>query len=329
MARHLVLAVVVALVLVSVAPQANGAAGTPITTCGQFVHTNAFLTGDLNCAGNPAYGVLAGASGITIDLRGFTIRGNASIQSAGVNAQFGYGAVTIKNGTLRNFEYGVYGGGDKFSVSNVDVSGSTHGGMWLFGDGIKIQSVTASGTGGTGIDIRGDAAVIQASSASHNAQAGFWVEGDGAKIQSSAASGNSAQGMYVAGNGTIIQSSSADGNGTEPLGFYRIGINVVGNAASIQKTTASGNPFEGMLVVGAQATIKSSIVVGNGRDGILVQGDAAKLNGNRADANGFAGNTSDGYGIGVANTGFTTPPLGTNAGQGNDDQSECYPANLC
>ena len=37
----------VAVVLVAVAPEANSAAGTPITSCGQVVTTNAFLTGDL------------------------------------------------------------------------------------------------------------------------------------------------------------------------------------------------------------------------------------------------------------------------------------------
>ena len=61
-----------AFVLVAAAPEAQ-AAGTPITQCGQTVTTNAVLTQNLVCAGD---GVIVGASGITIDLKGFRLRGD-------------------------------------------------------------------------------------------------------------------------------------------------------------------------------------------------------------------------------------------------------------
>src|SRR5262245_1073029 len=111
-AHRIVLAVLVALVLVTAAPQANGAAGTPITSCGQTVTTNAYLAQDLDCG---AYGVIAGASGITIDLKGFTLRGtNDGFHTGIYNGDFD--KVTIKNGVIRNFYVGVLavGGADSF-----------------------------------------------------------------------------------------------------------------------------------------------------------------------------------------------------------------------
>lgn len=77
--RLLLIAVGVA-VLVAVAPEAQGKGGTPITACLQTVTTNAVLTHDLYCPGSS--GILVGASGITIDLKGFVIRGTASAPTA-------------------------------------------------------------------------------------------------------------------------------------------------------------------------------------------------------------------------------------------------------
>ena len=55
------------MLIVVVAPEATGKGGTLITTCGQTVTTSAVLTQDLVCT---VSGVIVGASGITIDLKG-------------------------------------------------------------------------------------------------------------------------------------------------------------------------------------------------------------------------------------------------------------------
>src|SRR5262245_22241049 len=75
-ARKCVPAVFVAVVLESSAPDGTATAGTAITACGQIVTTDAYLTHDLDCSTTGLDGVHAGASGITIDLKGFTIRGD-------------------------------------------------------------------------------------------------------------------------------------------------------------------------------------------------------------------------------------------------------------
>jgi hypothetical protein len=110
------LAPVVALVLVTVAPEANGGGGVAITACGQVVAANAVLTQDLVCTGD---GIVVGASGITIDLKGFTIRGDRDVGDYGIDDSAGYDNITIKNGLVRNFYLGVdaEGAADSVSVS--------------------------------------------------------------------------------------------------------------------------------------------------------------------------------------------------------------------
>jgi hypothetical protein len=161
------LAAVVVLVLVVVAPEATGGGGTPITSCGQTVTTNAVLTQDLVCAGSS--GVIVGASEITIDLKGFTLRGDGSGSHYGIdNSVGGFDGLTVKNGVIVNFNDGVHAGGgaDNVSVSGVLVSGHTTG-IYIEGDFARVKSVSAFGNA-DGVAVSGDMASISSSNASGN-----------------------------------------------------------------------------------------------------------------------------------------------------------------
>ena len=190
------LAAVVALVLVTVAaPQANGGGGTAITTCGQTVTTNAVLTQDLVCTGS---GVMVGASGITIDLKGFTLRGDRGLGETGIDDSAGYVRVTMKNGVVRNFGYGVLASSsvnpsnipDDVTVSNLLASGYRSSALFIGGARASVKSSAAFGNNNVGIFISGNFARIQASTTSGNDQGGIQIDGSGARIQSSTASGN-------------------------------------------------------------------------------------------------------------------------------------------
>jgi hypothetical protein len=242
-----------AVIALLAAGSGSGSSSTPITTCGQTVTTNAVLTQNLFCTGS---GVIVGAAGITVDLHGFRIRGDRSAGHYGVDATFGYDDVTIKNGTLINFNYGVFA----FNADHVSISG-----------------LVVSGSTGYGIDVTGDEPSIKSSTSSGNAGFGFFLDGA---------------------------------------------------VPSVTSAVASGNGYAGIQAYGA-ASIKSSTASGNGGDGIAVVGNAARLRANSANGNGFAGNASDGFGLGVVVSGYTTAPLGTNVAHGNDDPSDCSPASLC
>lgn len=264
-----------AVVASAAASQGHAGGATQITACGQVVTTSAFLTQDLYCPSSP--GVVVGADGITIDLNEFTLRGDGSVGRYGI-ADNGWDRVTIKNGVVRNFYYGVFAnnGADTISISNVAVSGSANDGIFVTGASVSVKSSTASANAGAGIDVSGASAKIQ--------------------------------------------SSTAFGNGD--------GINVFGASASVKSSIASGNSGYG-IVVHDFALVQSSTASGNGIDGIFVLGDAAVIKNNRVEANGFAGGASDLDGLGIDATSYTTAPVGTNVGRGNDDPAECNPAYLC
>ena len=102
-----------------------------------------------------------GASGITIDLKGFTLRGDGSGLDHGIDDKVGgFDGLTVKNGVIVNFVDGIHAGGDvggdadHVSVSEVVVSGNTAG-ISIEGDFATVQSVSASGNG-DGVYVDGD-----------------------------------------------------------------------------------------------------------------------------------------------------------------------------
>jgi hypothetical protein len=291
--------VLVAAVVVLAAPGAgSGSSGTAIDHCAQTVTTNAFLTQDLSCTGD---GVIVGAAKITIDLRGFTLRGDGGAPDRGI-VDDGFDGVKVQNGVVRNFGFGLaLDGVDDASVTNVVVSG-TDTGIYVDGDSASIKSSTATGNGSTGIQILGASASIMSSTASGNLVSGFDVEGASASIKSSTASGNGNDGFFIIGG--------SDG-------------------ASVASSTAVANGDSGFEVYGDSVSIKSSVASGNVTRGIFLQGDSPQVTGNQTDANGFKTGGSDDVGLGINVNGFTTPPRGKNAARGNDNAAECTPASLC
>jgi hypothetical protein len=293
------LGILFAAFVVLAAPGAgSGSSGTAISSCGQTVTTNAFLTQDLSCTGD---GVTVGAPKITIDLRGFTLRGDGGAPDSGV-VDDGFDSVKVQNGVMRNFGFGVaVDGADKVNVANVVVSGSNFG-IYVNGDSASITSSTASGNGFTGIQVIGASASIASSTASGNLVYGFDIEGVSASIKSSTASGNGNSGFFIHG---------------------------VSDSASVASSTASANGISGFEVYGDSVSIKSSVASANVTRGIFVQGDGAEVTGNRTDANGFKTGESDDIGLGINVNGFTTPPRGKNVARGNDNAGECTPDWLC
>ncbi len=185
-----------ALVFVAAASEGQAKGGSPITACGQVVTTSAFLTRSLDCAGSP--GVVVGASGITIDLKGFTLRGDGSFHF-GIDDDGGFDRVTIKSGVLRNFQRGLdaANGADRLALSSVVVSGNNGLGLYLSGDFDSVRSSTVTGNGGGGITVAGNSASIVSSTVVGNGSAGIFVLGDSVAISSTAALANRIQGILV------------------------------------------------------------------------------------------------------------------------------------
>ena len=201
-----------AVVSTVLAPLGHARGETPITTCGQVVRTNALLTRDLSCAGRA--GVVVGASGITINLNGFTVHGDRSSGRYGIDDLNGFDRVTVENGVVRNFDYGLVGfGANRLVVSGLVVSGNTSGGIFVVGSTPQIQSSKALRNGEDGIYVLGTWATVQSSTGSANAGSGIYVSGAFSRIRSSTASDNDSDGIVVAGNAARLEHNRTEANG--------------------------------------------------------------------------------------------------------------------
>jgi hypothetical protein len=86
--------------------------------CGQTITQSTTLTADQSCTGD---GLIVGSDGVTIDLGGFTISGDRDTDDVGIDVgEFSH--VTIRNGTVENFNIGirVLGGAvEALKITNV------------------------------------------------------------------------------------------------------------------------------------------------------------------------------------------------------------------
>jgi Periplasmic copper-binding protein (NosD) len=241
MLRRTTLVTLAVALLVAVAPEAQGKAVVQITSCGQTVTTDAVLTQNLACV--HAAGVVIGADGVTVDLKGFTLRGDRSTGLYGIDDN-GYDGVTIKNGVIRTFESDVaaYNDADKFSVSDLVISGTPNDGIFVSGASASVKSSTAGGNA-YGIVIFGPLALVRTSTASGNTASGVYVNGAAARIQSSTASGNGAHGIRVDGDAPRITGNHTDVNGFVG-GFDLNGLGIVVSGyttAPVGTNVAHGN----------------------------------------------------------------------------------------
>jgi large repetitive protein len=233
--RVTTLAVLAAVVSITAASAGRAGGGTPITMCAQTVTQSAFLTQDLVCTGS--HGIVVGASGITIDLKGFTLRGDRTPGHFGIS-DVTFDQVTIKNGTVRNFANGVFAccGSNEVSVSNLVASGNLVDGIFVDGASASVKSSEGSGNDVFGIELQGVSASVKSSTASGNGSEGIHLIGASASVKSSTASGNGLDGITVGGSSAKIQSSVVSGNGV-------YGIVTNGDAPQIKGNRADANGF--------------------------------------------------------------------------------------
>src|SRR5947207_12967 len=223
------------------AEPSHGSSAMPITACGQAVNTDAVLTQDLTCAG---IGIGIGAAGITIDLKGHTLRGNGT--GYGISDPAGYDHVTITNGVVRNYSAGIrFWSADYTTVSNVVVAGNTQEGLDVEGNHVSIASSTAAENGNTGFIVAGSAASVSSSIGAGNTIYGISVNGDGASVKTSTVAGNGWGGLFVNGNAAKLKGNKANGNGFGPADGSGPGINVTATVAPAGSNVAHGNDDSG------------------------------------------------------------------------------------
>jgi parallel beta-helix repeat protein len=242
------------LVLLTVSAIPAYAASSPITLNADYV-----LMSDMTF---DTTGFIIAADGITLDLNGHTITGAflppapAMPGNYGIRVE-GHHGVTIKNGTVTGFVFGVeVRGSDNVVIENIVSSNNGLNGINLYGDSDNNQVRDCTSTGNFAFGI-----LVNAAS-------------DGNLIDHCTLTGNASTGVFIGGsvgnapsnNNTVIDSNcSSSING--------VGINIVNSAANlIVGNTLSNNPVFGIILRdGAENNaVVGNIISSSGRNGIVL-----------------------------------------------------------
>ncbi len=260
-----------------------GSASAAVVACGQTITQNTVLDADVGpCSGTNVYGIIVGADNVTLDLNGHTVSGSpATGEGAGVFV-FRRTGVTVKNGTVRDFDGGVaIEGGSANTVTgitahdNIGVVGVTR-----YADGIAILSSTDNRVVGNRVVHNGPLSGIGIYSR---------LDAEHPRATSGISSGNLISGNLVADNNLPRSAAINDSDG------IRIETMSVFNTVSNNQVSGSGLDGISIFSFAPDNTITGNATYLNGYlnpfrrkgDGIRVFGgsDRTTVQGNQAVAN--------------------------------------------
>ncbi len=264
-------------------PASVVSAHAAVLNCGDVVLVNTVLENDVGpCSNN---GLVIGASGITLDLNGHTVRGRETRTTgdgAGILLR-GRSNVTVRNGTVRDFDIGVaIEGGSGNTVEGINAV-----------DNITYESAPGR-VGGDGIAILSSQnnRVLHNNAVNNGPYSGIGLYSDVDSAHPRTTTGVSS-GNLVDGNAVVNNIEARTPNNV--VNNDNIGIRMEpGN---------SGN------------TISNNSVRGNGLDGItlFVRNSFNTLRGNTVADNGFYRRTARrGNGIGLQMPVGSQAPVGAN-----------------
>ena len=211
-----------------------------------------YLTEDVNSSGTA---ITVAVDDVTIDLCGYAVVGQDSGTNYGIYMN-GRSNVEIRNGTVRDFCYGIYetSSGQSHRIINVRIISNTQRGIHLGGSGhlVKDCTVSENGTSATssvyGIRATGNGCTVTGNTVYNNGySANGYVYGinvyTGSTVTCNTVCNNGYSANYVesirAGNGCRMMENTVSNNGTEASGFV-YGINV-GNGSTVTGNTARNN----------------------------------------------------------------------------------------
>ena len=220
-------------------------------SCGQTVTTDTTLDSDLGPCSN--YGLIVGADGITVNLNGHRISGTQSVgDKAGVYLPNRLG-VTVRNGTVTNFDIGVaVEGGSRNLVTGITAQDNIGGSGGIGGDGIALLSARNTSVSGNRTVNNGPYSGIGIYSR---------VDGDHPRATSGPSRNNVIDSNYVAGN--IISRDRVNLANTDNDGI-RVENDAVFNTFSNNQVLRNGLDGISLFADTADNIVRGNSVEGNG-----------------------------------------------------------------
>jgi hypothetical protein len=194
-----------------------------------------YLTEDISSAGTA---ITVAVDDVTIDLAGFALVGPGSGINYGIYMT-GRSNVEIRNGTVRDFDYGIYENSSNSRGHRViDVRAVSNGlrGICLYGSGHLVKGCTVGNNGTSATSTvygiyAGSGSTVTGNTAHHNGTSA-----------TSTVYGIFAGGSTVTGNTAYNNGDSATGNVVYGI-YANYGSTVTGNTACYNGTGASGTVY--------------------------------------------------------------------------------------
>ena len=232
---------------------------TPITSAPHTITTQGIycLTGKLATSQTTGHAIEIDANNVTPDLNGWKVGGQAAGTATSVYGIFSTAnKITIKNGIVRGFEYGIFLSGRGAAVEGITADQNSDTGIMVYGDGARVRDNQIVDTGGStastdvnalGIYIKGAGSVIHGNQISGLTATGSGVE-YGIYLYYSAAQ-STAQGNII--SDTVTPSASSVGiyiNGAYEVSVsnnivtnFSYGVDYADGASGIYARNMAGN----------------------------------------------------------------------------------------
>ncbi len=279
--------------------------------CGETITASLQLTADLSCTGTR--GFVIGADKVTIDLNGFTLSGDGGIGDVAIDNGLGFDGVTVKNGTISDFDECISIGGNaqKNVVSGMRLQFCVNDAIDLNDSDLTKITKTTILNSGQGVQILADGTgnIVEKSFILGSAQHGVQVQGSGNVVQKNQLTVHGGDGVHVTGSanrvlGNKVDRMNGDGIGVEGgtgnevsknsvAGGVAFGIQVRNAPATrVVKNTVTGNHETNIAVLGTSdgTVVEKNVVRAGTTDGIAVE-DAVGV---RVDGNTAVGNRLNG-----------------------------------
>jgi len=222
-----------------------------------------YLTKNMTAAGTA---ITVNADDVTIDLRGFSLTGNNTGSGVYMTDRIN---VEIRNGTIRNFNYGI---NDDYIMMVSNGTSTNH----------RVIGVRALSNAQFGIKLYGPNNEVRDCSASNNG---------------TSASGSNIFGISVGNNSTVTGNTANNNGGSAQFNAFVFGITastgctITGNTVCFNGYNAGESTTIYGIVANSGSTITGNTVNGNGTSagsvyGIAANGGGSTITGNTVYSNG-------------------------------------------
>ena len=306
-----------------------------------------YLTSSVQNSSGMFHGITIWADNVTVDLKGFSMIGDGSAGLHGVAIEGTHKNITIRDGTIRDFDSGIYENdtqGTGHRIIGVKVLSNMNNGISLFGSNNLVTDCTVSDNGTSaskkiyGILVQDDSSVTNNRVYNNGGSVFGSVEGikagNGCEVIGNVVSNNgigagSTKGIYtnpfctVTGN-TVVRNGGGSGS---VLGIWASGGSTVrGNTVCSNGNSASG--YVRGIVANPGCTVSNNTVSENGNSASgdvygIYASSGCMVSNNVVYKNGYGASSDSFFAIYGIYAGDSCTVM-NNTASGNGGAAECF-----